>query len=106
MDSKIIKGKSPLPNDNEILAALAKNADRTLGGNRMVIGVRNEALEIYRTVKTDGLPDFMAAIGVFNDFGMVDELEHLSDMRDGCDAIFSAAHDGTLTRLPKSSTTA
>ena len=89
MDTKIIKGKSLLPNDSEILAALTKKSNRTLGGNRMVIGVRNSALEIYRTVKTDGLPDFMAAIDVFNDFGMLDELEHLSDMREGCDAIFS-----------------
>ena len=89
MDTKVIKGISPLTNDNEILLALQNKSDRNLGGNRMTVGVRNDARQIYRTVDTNGLTGFMAVIGVFENFAMVDELQHEDFMRDGCDAIFS-----------------
>ena len=88
MDTKIIKGKSPLAKDGDIVAALASNTARSLGGKRMVIGVRNDAGEIYRTVKADGVDGFLAAVTIFENLGMVNELQSLTSVRDGFNAIF------------------
>lgn len=88
MDTKIIKGKSPLAIDGELLAALGQNTARTLGGKRMLIGVRNDAGEIYRTVKADGVDSFLAAVTIFQNLGMVNELQDLVSVRDGFNAIF------------------
>lgn len=88
MDTKIIKGKSPLANDGDLLAALEKNTARSLGGKRMLIGVRNDAGEIYRTVKADGIDAFLAAVTIFQNFGMVNELQSLTGVQDGFNAIF------------------
>jgi hypothetical protein len=88
MDTKIIKGKSPLANDGDIVAALEKNTARSLGGKRMLIGVRNDAGEIYRTVKADGVDGFLAAVGIFENLGLVNELQSLTGVRDGFNAIF------------------
>ncbi|CAN5156274.1 hypothetical protein BH10PSE16_BH10PSE16_25800 [soil metagenome] len=88
MDTKIIKGKSPLANDGDILAELEKNTARSLGGKRMLIGVRNDAGEIYRTVKADGIDSFLAAVTIFQNLGMVNELQSLTCVQDGFNAIF------------------
>jgi hypothetical protein len=88
MDTKIIKGKSPLANDGEIVATLGKNTVRSLGGKRMLIGVRNDAGEIYRTVKADGIDGFLAAVSIFESLGLVNELQNLTSVRDGFNAIF------------------
>lgn len=88
MDTKIIKGKSPLANDGDIVAALGKNTVRALGGKRMLIGVRNDAGEIYRTVKADGVDAFLAAVSIFESLGLVNELQNLTSVRDGFNAIF------------------
>ncbi|ABM35618.1 hypothetical protein [Polaromonas naphthalenivorans] len=88
MDTKIIKGKSPLANDGDLLAALEKNTARSLGGKRMLIGVRNDAGEIYRTVKADGIDGFLAAVTIFQNLGMINELQSLTGVQDGFNAIF------------------
>ena len=88
MDTKIIKGKSPLANDGDLLAALEKNTARSLGGKRMLIGVRNDAGEIYRTVKAEGIDAFLAAVSIFESLGMVNDLQSLTGVRDGFNAIF------------------
>jgi len=91
MDTKIIKGKRPLAHDADLLAALGKNTVRSLGGKRMLIGVRNEAGEIYRTVKADGIDSFLAAVSIFEGLGMVNELPNLTSVHDGFNAIFLPA---------------
>lgn len=101
MDTKIIKGKSPLANDGEIVAALEKNTARTLGGKRMLIGVRNDAGEIYRTVKADGVDGFLAAVTIFQNLGLVNELQSLTGVRDGFNAIFQPP-SATLPRPAES----
>ncbi len=90
MDTKIIKGKSPLAHDGDLLAALEKSTARSLGGKRMLIGVRNDAGEIYRTVKADGVDGFLAAVSIFENFGMVNELQSLTGVQDGFNAIFQS----------------
>ena len=91
MTTKLIKGVEPLAMDHQILAAIEENTHPDLGGNAMSIGVRNAAGQIYRTVKVSGLANFMGVVGALQGLDLVDELEHETTMRDGCDAIFSAA---------------
>ena len=88
MDTKLIDGKKPRANDNEIFAAATKNT-RDGGGNTMTIGIRNEAGQVYRGIQTVGMGEFMAVIGALQDLGLTDELADAAGMREGCDAIFS-----------------
>lgn len=88
MQTKLIEGKSLRANDAEILAAVTKEA-RDGGGNTMVIGIRNEAGQIYRGIQTVGMGEFMAVVGALVDLGLTDELANAFSMREGCDAIFS-----------------
>lgn len=88
MQTKLIEGVSLRSNDDKVLAAANKGA-RDGGGNTMVIGVRNEAGQIYRGIETVGMGEFMAVVGALHDLGLTDELADAFDMREGCDAIFS-----------------
>lgn len=90
MTTKLIKGVEPLAIDHEVLAAIKKNTRQDLGGTVMVIGIRNAAGQLYRTAKVSGLSNFMGVVGALQDLDLVDELEHETTMREGCDAIFRA----------------
>jgi hypothetical protein len=73
-------------------AALVKAIEKKAfpgGGNKMVIGVRNESGAIYRKIEAVGLAEFMGVIGCFETLKFTDELEDSGSMKDGCDAIFS-----------------
>jgi hypothetical protein len=50
--------------------------------------VRNDAGEIYRTVKAEGIDSFLAAVTIFQNLGMVNELQSLTGVQDGFNAIF------------------
>ena len=94
MDTKIIKGKRPLAHDAELLAALAQNTLRSLGSKRLLIGVRNEAGEIYRTVRAEGIDSFLAAASLLEGLGLVNELQTLTSVHEGFNAIFRPARTG------------
>lgn len=66
MQTNLIPGKTLRNNDAAILDGLNENA-RDGGGNTMVIGIRNEAGDIYRVVRTVGLGEFFAIVGVLTD---------------------------------------
>lgn len=57
--------------------------------HKMLIGVRNEAGEIYRLIGAAKLNSFMNAVEELIDLGLVDELQDTEELKDGCDAIFS-----------------
>ena len=89
MQTNLVPGKATRTNDATILSAINKEA-RDGGGNTMVIGIRNEAGDIYRIVKAVGLGEFMGIVGVLSEkLKMTDELMQATTMKDGCDAIFS-----------------
>lgn len=90
MRTKVIEGKSPRADDQEIVDAAEKAAagGAGLGGGPMCIGIRNEAGQIYRAISTEGMGEFMDVIGALLDRGLVDELKDSYEMREGCDAIF------------------
>jgi hypothetical protein len=56
---------------------------------KMLIGVRNEAGDIYRLIGAAKVNSFMNAVEELIDLGLVDELQDTEEPKDGYDAIFS-----------------
>jgi len=57
----------------------------------LVIGIRNEAGEIYRIIGADKLASYMNAVEELTDLELVDELLDASTAPDGYDSIFRGA---------------
>jgi hypothetical protein len=55
---------------------------------KMVIGIRNEAGEIYRLIGAANLNSYMNAVEELFDLELVDELADVDSTLHGCDAIF------------------
>lgn len=91
MQTKLIQGATPRANDQHIVAKVEAEAHDEWGGggNDMVIGVRNEAGQIYRHFITTGMGEFMNAVSALEDLKLRDELVDAVGMREGCDAIFA-----------------
>lgn len=93
MKTSLIDGKKPAHFDKHIIgnilldvAPLAEVKDEP-----MLIGVRNEAGEIYRIIGAAKLNSYMNAVEELFDLGLADELENLEEQKEGCDAIFGEA---------------
>ncbi len=57
----------------------------------LIIGIRNEAGEIYRIIGADRLASYTNAVEELADLELVDELQDAHSARDGYDSIFHAA---------------
>jgi hypothetical protein len=55
---------------------------------KMLIGVRNDAGEIYRLIGATKINSFMNAVEELIDLGLINELEDTEGTLEGCDAIF------------------
>ena len=60
------------------------------GEEVLVIGIRNEAGELYRLIGATKHNSFTNAVEELMDLDLVDELEDADNPQDGCDAIFRA----------------
>lgn len=89
MDTKLLDGKKPRADDEEILAVVRYKPNARHEGTAMMIGIRNEAGEIYRGIRTHGLQEFLRVTERLAGAGFVDELADVDGMRERCDAIFS-----------------
>jgi hypothetical protein len=89
--NELIQGAEPLPEDQAITTALTAETQEMvdMGGHDMVVGIRNTDGVLYRRVTVEGLGPFLGVIEVLVAQGLVDELEDLDGMREGCDAIFA-----------------
>ncbi len=78
--------------DKHIIGNLLLNVDATdaVRQEKMIIGVRNEAGDIYRLIGATKLNSYMNAIEELVDLGLVDELQDSDGPQDGYDAIFYA----------------
>ena len=91
MKTSLLDGKKPAKFDKHIIGNLLL----TVAGpdevrkEKMLIGVRNEAGEIYRLIGATKINSFMNAVEELIDLGLVNELEDIEGSQDGCDAIFS-----------------
>lgn len=89
MQTKLIAGTEVRADDTDILEAIAQDEDGfEHGGSTMVIGIRNSAGNIYRTIHTEGLREFTHTVARLQGADLM-ELSHARDMWEGYDAIFS-----------------
>ena len=87
----LLEGKKPAHFDKHIVGNLLLDvapADE-VRDEPMLIGVRNEAGEIFRLIGASTLNSFMNAVEELFDLGLIDELQDLEEQKEGCDAIFS-----------------
>jgi hypothetical protein len=87
----LLEGKKPAHFDKHIIGNLLLDVATPdeVREEQMLIGVRNEAGEIYRLIGATKLNSFMNAVEELFDLGLVDELQDTEEPKDGCDAIFS-----------------
>jgi hypothetical protein len=91
LKTSLLEGKTPAKFDKHIIGNLLLNVATPdeVRQEKMQIGVRNEAGEIYRLIGATKVNSFMNAVEELFDLGLVDELQDTEETRDGCDAIFS-----------------
>ena len=91
MKTSLIEGKKPAHFDKHIIGNILLDVASLdeVRQEAMLIGVRNEAGEIYRLIGATKLNSFMNATEELLDLGLVDELQDLEEQKEGCDAIFS-----------------
>lgn len=91
MKTTLLEGKKPAHFDKHIIGNLLLDVAPVdeVRQESMLIGVRNEAGEIYRLIGAAKVNSFMNAVEELFDLGLVDELQDTEENRDGYDAIFS-----------------
>jgi hypothetical protein len=90
LKTSLIEGKKPAHFDKHIIGNLLLDVAPLdeVKEEPMLIGVRNEAGEIYRLIGATKLNSFMNAVEELADLGLEDELENTEEEKEGCDAIF------------------
>jgi hypothetical protein len=91
LKTTLLEGKKPAHFDKHIVGNILLDvaSEEEVRQHKMLIGVRNEAGEIYRLIGAAKLNNFMNAVEELVDLGLVDELQDTEELREGCDAIFS-----------------
>lgn len=92
MKTTLLEGKKPAKFDKHIIGNLLLEVAPVdeVRQEKMLIGVRNEAGEIYRLIGATKANSFMNAVEELVDLGLADELQDTEEPKDGYDAIFSA----------------
>lgn len=92
MKTALLDGKTPANFDKQIIGNLLLDVASSdlVRQEKMLIGVRNEAGDIYRLIGATKVNSYMNAVEELEDLGLVDELKDTEAPQDGCDAIFSA----------------
>lgn len=93
MKTALIDDKKPAHFDKHIIGNILLDVTPLdeVQQEPMLIGVRNEAGEIYRLIGATKLNSYMNAVEELFDLGLADELENTEEPKEGCDAIFSEA---------------
>lgn len=91
MKTTLLEGKKPAHFDKHIIGNLLLDVapEAEVRQEKLLIGVRNEAGDIYRLIGATKHNSFMNAVEELFDLGLVDELEDTEESREDCDAIFS-----------------
>jgi hypothetical protein len=90
LKTSLIEGKKPAHFDKHIIGNILLDVAPLdeVKEESMIIGVRNEAGEIYRLIGATKLNSFMNAVEELLDLGLEDELQDTEEQKEGCDAIF------------------
>lgn len=90
MQTKLIQGTAPRADDKAIKALIKAETDPYGGGpGTMVVGIRNDAGQLYRTIETSGMGEYMRVIASLQALGLRDEVASGERMRESCDSIFA-----------------
>jgi hypothetical protein len=92
LKTALLDGITPAKIDKQIIGNLlleVATADE-VRQEKLLIGVRNEAGEIYRLIGAPKANNYTNAVEELEDLGLVDELQEDEGTQEGCDAIFSA----------------
>ncbi|MCU6435490.1 hypothetical protein LPB67_17065 [Undibacterium sp. Jales W-56] len=91
MKTALIPGKAVAKIDKQIIGnlLLTQVSVDIVKEEKMIIGIRNEAGDIYRLIGATRVNSYMNAIEELFDLEMSDELDGIEEAREGCDAIFS-----------------
>ncbi|MET3119819.1 viroplasmin and RNaseH domain-containing protein [Undibacterium sp. GrIS 1.8] len=91
MKTALIPGKAVAKIDKQIIGniLLTQVSVDIVKEEKMIIGIRNEAGDIYRLIGATRVNSYMNAIEELFDLEMNDELDGIEETREGCDAIFS-----------------
>lgn len=91
MKTALIPGKKASKFDKFIIGnlLLTQTTPDEVKEEKMLIGIRNEAGEIYRLIGATKHNSFMNAVEELFDLGLTDELQNTNSTQNGCDAIFS-----------------
>jgi hypothetical protein len=92
MKTALIEGKRIAKFDKKIIGNLLLNeaTPEDVREEKMIVGIRNEAGEIYRIIGATKLNSYMNAVEELFDLGLTDELQDIDGTKFGCDSIFSA----------------
>ena len=92
MKTTLLDGITPATFDKHIIGNLLLDvaSPDEVRQEKMLIGVRNEDGEIYRLIGATKLNSYMNAVEELMELELADELQDIEEIRDGCDAIFSA----------------
>jgi len=91
LKTTLLEGKKPAHFDKHIIGNILLDVapEDEVRQEKMLIGVRNEAGDIYRLIGATKVNSFMNAVEELIDLGLVDELQETEEPKDGYDAIFS-----------------
>jgi hypothetical protein len=92
MKTALIDGKQVAKFDKNIIGNLLLNhaTPDVVREEKMIVGIRNEAGDIYRIIGATKLNSYMNAVEELFDLGLTDELQFVDGTQFGCDSIFSA----------------
>lgn len=90
MKTVLLEGKKPAKFDKHVVGniLLDQASEAEVRREKMVIGLRNEAGDIYRLIGATKPNSFMNAVEELADLGLEDELQESDGPQDGYDAIF------------------
>jgi len=87
LTSEIISSEVP-SFDGDIADYIQQFDSDDYAGNEMVVAIKNESSEIYRTIKTYGMKPFMDLIFYLQEIGLRDLYQDVATNSSGYDAVF------------------
>ena len=92
LKTTLLPGTAPAQFDSQIIGNLLLNGDtpEQVLREKLIIGIRNEAGDIYRLIGATKHNSFTNAIEELFDLGLIDELQDADTPQQGYDAIFRA----------------
>lgn len=86
--TKIVDGRAPHARDHDVIRALLSVAIPGGTGTEFLVGIRNEAGDVYRLVRLYGLAEKVNFARKLAELGFIDELDVLKHSPEGYDGVY------------------